>query len=296
MPLISVIIPCYNYSAFIVETIDSVIAQLHAGDELIVVDDGSTDDTRDRLDPYIEEGGVQYIYQDNTGVSAARNRGAEVASGDYLYFIDADDAVLDGGLDLLRHEAESHADCAMVFAGHVSIDEAGNERAHRQKSISTDGKRNFIDYTIRKRFSIANGGAVLIKREIALAYPYPETLKVSEDFCVYAWVLANHVCHAFPDSVVAVRKHAASLRNQLSLYESAVEQLPDILFESGKLPDPLRVYKKPFICNRLLSLFRAQFLSGEVTVSRKTYLAAVRCNPLNVFKWSYLKKYLKACL
>jgi glycosyltransferase involved in cell wall biosynthesis len=86
---ISVVIPAYNASAYIVEAIESVLAQTIAPAEIIVVDDGSTDNTAAVLEPYAAR--IRYIFQDNAGVSAARNRAIEAANGDFIAFLDADD-------------------------------------------------------------------------------------------------------------------------------------------------------------------------------------------------------------
>jgi glycosyltransferase involved in cell wall biosynthesis len=91
MPRISVIIPAYNHAEFIGVAIDSVLAQTYRDFELIVVNDGSPDDTEEILRPNIESGKIQYIRQDNQGVAAARNRGAAEARGEYLAFLDDDD-------------------------------------------------------------------------------------------------------------------------------------------------------------------------------------------------------------
>ncbi len=85
----SVIIAAYNAGATLERAVDSVLAQNYPAHELIVVDDGSSDDTRQRMQRYGDA--LIYHYQDNAGVSAARNRGAQLASGDWLTFLDADD-------------------------------------------------------------------------------------------------------------------------------------------------------------------------------------------------------------
>lgn len=88
-PRFSVIIPAYNAAAFIARAIDSVLAQTWPAEEIIVVDDGSSDATADIVAGYGER--VCYLHQDNAGVSAARNAGARAATGDWLAFLDADD-------------------------------------------------------------------------------------------------------------------------------------------------------------------------------------------------------------
>ena len=88
-PLVSVIIPTYNRGWVIAEAIDSVLEQDFSDYELIIVDDGSTDNTRDILQSYGNT--ITVIYQANKGVSAARNRGIEASSGELIAFLDSDD-------------------------------------------------------------------------------------------------------------------------------------------------------------------------------------------------------------
>src|SRR5208283_2367398 len=97
-PLVSVVIPTYNCGRYICETVESALGQTYSPVEIIVVDDGSTDDTRERLTTYGDR--VRYIYQQNTGPAVARNRGVQDAQGDWIAFLDADDLWLPYRLEL----------------------------------------------------------------------------------------------------------------------------------------------------------------------------------------------------
>lgn len=97
-PLISVIIPAYNNGHYLREAIDSVLAQDYPNVELIVVDDGSTDDTADVLAAYA--GSLTAQYQRNAGFASARNAGARLASGGFIAFLDSDDIYTPGRLRL----------------------------------------------------------------------------------------------------------------------------------------------------------------------------------------------------
>jgi glycosyltransferase involved in cell wall biosynthesis/SAM-dependent methyltransferase len=88
-PLISVIIPVYNGSKYIQQAIDSVLNQTYTNYEIIVIDDGSTDGTREKLQPYRSK--IRYLYQENQGSAAARNLGIELAKGELIAFLDSDD-------------------------------------------------------------------------------------------------------------------------------------------------------------------------------------------------------------
>lgn len=102
MPKVSVIIPTYNRAKYVTKAIDSVLAQTYKDYEIILVDDGSADNTREVLEPYMER--IKYIYQDNAGVSAARNRGIRKAKGEWVAFLDSDDEWLPERLAVQMHQ------------------------------------------------------------------------------------------------------------------------------------------------------------------------------------------------
>ncbi len=123
-PLVSVIIPCHNYGRFLSEAIDSVLQQKIDSIEIIVVNDGSTDDTHDVAERY-QHSGVQEVRRTHpAGVSAARNAGLELARGKYVAFLDADDRwkpkKLETCLSLFDHKPE----LAGVFTDFVRFSEA----------------------------------------------------------------------------------------------------------------------------------------------------------------------------
>ncbi len=88
-PLVSVIVPTYNRAQMLVEAVSSVLQQSYGNIELIVVDDGSTDETKSALAPHRER--IRYVYQENRGPSAARNAGISLATGSLIAFLDSDD-------------------------------------------------------------------------------------------------------------------------------------------------------------------------------------------------------------
>ena len=88
-PKVTVVIPTYNRAHLIKDAVESVLNQTYQDFELIVIDDGSTDNTREVLAVYKDK--LTYIYQENQGRSSARNHGIELAQGEYIAFLDSDD-------------------------------------------------------------------------------------------------------------------------------------------------------------------------------------------------------------
>ncbi len=117
--LVSAVLPTYNYGRFVGDAVSSVLAQSYPHVEVIVVDDGSTDDTRKRLEPYM--GRIRYIYQKNQGQHAARNAGIQAARGQYIGLLDSDDMWHPRKLELQMNYIARNPD-ARIVASNLIID------------------------------------------------------------------------------------------------------------------------------------------------------------------------------
>lgn len=115
MPKISIIIPMYNSVYTIDDTINSILKQKFEDYEVIVIDDGSSDDVFNHMKKYKDNVNIKIFYQDNNGVSSARNKGIMEASGEYIYFMDSDDILLDGALDCFVDEISDCDVCAFGY-------------------------------------------------------------------------------------------------------------------------------------------------------------------------------------
>jgi len=111
-PTVSVIIPTYNGAAFAVEAVDSVLAQTRPPDEIIVIDDGSTDDTQSRLARYADR--IRYIRQSNGGVANARNHGIQESRGSLIAFLDGDDRWLPEKLERQLECLAAHPEADLI--------------------------------------------------------------------------------------------------------------------------------------------------------------------------------------
>ena len=122
-PRVSVIIPVYQGDRFLTEAIESVLNQTYTNYEIIVVDDGSTDNSCGVLQPYREK--IRYIYQENQGVAAARNRGIQMAQGELIAFLDQDDFWLPDKLTLQVACFDAQPEIGIVHCGWRRVDQEG---------------------------------------------------------------------------------------------------------------------------------------------------------------------------
>lgn len=142
MTRFSVIIPTYNRKAYLQECLETVFAQTHAAHEVIVVDDGSTDGTVEVLSA--KGGQIQVIRQTNAGPGAARNRGAEAASGDYLAFLDSDDLWFPWTLATFVKLIELHANPSLLFGRYVDFQTRDELSAIAEEEAAGDAYSDFL--------------------------------------------------------------------------------------------------------------------------------------------------------
>ncbi|MBV4018637.1 glycosyltransferase family 2 protein [Bacteroides eggerthii] len=150
VPILSIIIPCYNSGKFIGSTVEMLLRQDLSGCELILVNDGSTDDTLLILQKYESaENNIFVIDQPNRGVSAARNTGMLAAHGRYIYFLDSDDTLTDGTLPHFKQVVSEHPDCQMFAFGYET-----RRDGVKCKSYVTPGfdKQTFSGDILQKSF------------------------------------------------------------------------------------------------------------------------------------------------
>ena len=181
---ISVIVPTFNYGSFIKEAIESVLDQTCPAAEIIVVDDGSTDDTG-RVVEYFGER-VRYLKQTNAGVSAARNAGIEVSSGDLIAFLDADDTWLPEKIEKQVARFVEDDQIGLVHCGLREFDNVTGETI----AMYLEGGEGWVaeELALRENPIISGpGGSIIVKRRVFDDVGRFDTrLKVGEDweFCL----------------------------------------------------------------------------------------------------------------
>ena len=212
--LVSVVIPCYNQAHFLSEAIESVLCQGYTNVEVVVVDDGSTDNASEVASRY-ERAGVRLIRQENRGRSGARNWGLDEAQGEYVVFLDSDDRLLPEALEVGVKDLEAHPACAFVF-GRTSV-------------VGTDGSSPMTDYygeLLRGNY-IGTPGAVMFRRSVFDSVgSFDTTLQAAEDYHLYLRVTSEFPIHHHYKFVVDYREHEANTsRDSARMLQSTLKAL-----------------------------------------------------------------------
>ena len=127
-PKVSVVVAAYNTGAFLREALDSILAQTHPAYEIVVVDDGSTDDTAAICHSYGRA--IRYVYQHNQGISAARNAGIRAATGDWIALLDSDDIALPDRLRRAVDAIQANPDTVVFYSAFDFYYPDGSRRLH----------------------------------------------------------------------------------------------------------------------------------------------------------------------
>lgn len=291
-PLISVVIPSYNYGHLLPRALDSVLGQWSDDLELIVVDDGSRDGTPAVLADYAQRyPQLRAIRQDNAGAAAARNHGIREARGRYALLLDADDELVAGGLAVLRELVAEHPQAGLFLGAQVSVFDDGRERLRLPTPVPAGDACTLARlYLLEKRISISHGCS-LFRRNLLLARPYPLGLRTGEDIAVFVHLLVSAPVVTTQAPLARIHKHADSQRHQRQDGEQEAQRIIDEVFAS--LPASCQGLRQRYAAQRYLSLFRAALQAGERGQARHFYAIALRLSPLQAVRWSYSRKALR---
>jgi glycosyltransferase involved in cell wall biosynthesis len=213
-PLVTVVIPCYNQGHFLGEAIESVLSQSYPRYEVVVVDDGSTDDTSEVAGRY---DGVRLIRQENKGVNAARNAGIEHSGGEYLVFLDADDRLLPEALAAGLECFASHPECAFVF-GHSNV--VATDGSLRAKPAPPPIGHNLVGVLLSRSYYVIPGEVLHRRSALEDVGLFDPSLNASEDYDLYFRIMRRYAvyCHA---KIIHERRRHEGNTTRMSLWESA---------------------------------------------------------------------------
>ncbi|GAX92001.1 glycosyltransferase family 2 protein [Effusibacillus lacus] len=228
MPKVSVIIPTYNRGSFVIHAIESVLAQTFKDYEIIVVDDGSADNTRELVKKYGDK--VRYIHQKNQGPSAARNTGIRHAKGKYIAFCDSDDRFLPDKLQKQMDYIKRHPDCRFLYTWYYNVDAEGR-RTKLRKPTKCKGREHLQYCLFTRRFTIRTSTVLIHKKCFQKVGMFNEKYLYSQDWDMWLRLasryrgdclqepLSEYLLHGNNRSSLSVKTyHPEIIKSTLKLY------------------------------------------------------------------------------
>ena len=278
-PMVSAVITTYNYARFLPDAVDSVLAQTHSNLEIVVIDDGSTDETAGVMDGYADRG-VRYVTQPHGGAGRARNTGLQVTSAPLVAFLDADDAWLPdrvaAGVAHLGRHPELALAAAHAFACDVQL------RPTAVVPAATLEAGRMLDQLLVDNV-VLNPSSVLVRRAALEAAGGFSEIPFGEDWDT--WIeIAKRFPIGFIDRPVAlVRRHSGSVsptrgRVRVDVNRAIVER---------HLRDYRPAWKRPILRRRAASMayFHAGLGSvkgGDRRVGQRYALTSVALDPFTI--------------
>ena len=205
MVKVSVIIPAYNAERYIREAIDSVLNQTFKDFEIIVIDDGSTDNTSKILESYGNK--IRWKSQENKGQASAQNEGIKIAKGDYLAYLDADDIYFPKILETQVKYLDKHSDAGLVYSDYYQIDD---------KKILKIAKSQPFDYLLLLQNNYICKSTVMHRREcLVCANLFDESINGRDDWDMWVRISEKFKAGYINKPLVKYRVHEDSWTHSL---------------------------------------------------------------------------------
>jgi len=289
--LFSIIIPCYNYASYLPRAINSAINQSGDDFDIIIIDDGSTDNTKELVNRFLAKNDkLRYFYQVNKGAAAARNLGVKKSSSKYIVFLDADDELLPKTLDFFRLSIFKHPNKHIYLGGHKSINCRGKVQEKINNTLGLTTKEELFEAYLFKKLSIS-AGAYAMDYTIFHKLSFPEELSSTEDIPFIAQALALFDTCFIPHVLVTIHKHNDSLRHDFQATNKVGTDLVDILFNTEMLPESCMRYRHQYYLKRCLSLSGLAYRAKRYSQAQEWYVRAITFDKKALLNFSRFKRF-----
>lgn len=268
MPRVTVIIPCYNRMAWIPDALSSVLTQQAADLEVIVVDDGSSADLEVCCPGDVR---VRWVRQKNRGAAAARNRGVELARGDYIAFLDSDDRFLPGKLQRQVAQMDAKPDLLISHTSYARIDQSGTPL-----NTIRSGRFTGTVYPAIYAGCPISTSTVMVRRDALTREPwFDETARVAEDILLWARLAKRGPILGLDEVLSEIRIHG---RNAALTPESQITGLRTLVTHGVRRdPGVDRVTRRQLtrrLYTHMASVYRKQGRHGMALACRAVAFAA----------------------
>ncbi|OGH97973.1 MAG: hypothetical protein A2104_05240 [Candidatus Melainabacteria bacterium GWF2_32_7] len=279
-PKVSVIITTYNRLDYLGYAIESVLNQTYDDLELIIVDDGSTDNTREFVNSYYDDR-IIYHYQENKGQNPARNKGMELARGEYIAHLDSDDTWTSTKLEKQVNILENNADIGLVYCGTLLIDKQNNNIG-TQPMIIHNG--NVLDKLLMTNF-LYNGSCALFRKEcLEKVGLFDESFKRMTDWEFYLKFAIYYKFYGINEYLLKYRIHNETMSKDFKSYETYGIKILEKIFNHKDLDNKYLKYKNRAIALRHRYLGRRYFENNYPVEARKSFKEALNTDTTLLFQ------------
>ena len=227
-PAVSICIPTYNRKDYIKETLESIFAQSYKDYEVVLVDDGSTDGTGEMLKQL--GCNIRYHWQKNGGDAAARNKLIEMASGEYITFLDSDDLLMPDAVERMTTVMQREAEPVIVYGPYLRIDQRGSV-------IGKDKRKLYSGFVTKYLFQdvfVHSCGSMFPKNVLKEAGGCDTSLRVCSDYDLWLRLSLKYRFIALPKPTFKRRRHSGNLTNHSKQNRIAeLEVLERFYYERG---------------------------------------------------------------
>lgn len=231
MKLVSIIIPTYNCKKYIKAAIDSCLNQTYRNVEIIVIDDGSTDNTQDILKTYIEEKKIIYIYGSNLGRSHARNIGLKICKGEFIQFVDSDDMIKKTKIQKQMEYLSGNKETFGVFCKTVYFKDDNKDEIIKEFLVKRRG--DFYRDLLNENFIPIN--SMLFRKS---NFYFDEALETLEDWDYWLNIcLRDNKISYTDESLCYVRVHSNNTTKNAKLMLDGEQKVLKKLLNSGSDPN-----------------------------------------------------------
>ena len=204
-PLISVYITNYNYARFLKKAIDSVLSQSFHDFELLIIDDGSTDDSKNIIEGYASNPKIKIIYQHNKGLNVTNNIALRAASGKYIIRLDADDYFVSNALEQMSGKLEANPELGMVFPNYYYIDEKDQVTGEEVRHDFDNNKVSLLDQP-------AHGACTMIRTDFLNEIGgYDESFNCQDGYELWIKFTQRYEVSNLREPLFYYRKHGSNL-------------------------------------------------------------------------------------
>ena len=274
--LVSIIIPAYNKAALTVKTVESALNQSYHNIEVIVVDDGSSDNTSEHLNRFKDK--IKYIYKKNAGACSARNLGLRFAKGEFVGFLDCDDLYDPKKIEACIGYLEKYPKYGFVHTAVDFIDDKGNIVGHLSHP-----KSRYQGWSAN-RLILGNyicNSTVIIKRSCLDKSGYfDETIFTPADWDLWMRLAEVTPVGYIDEALTQYRVSDNYILDRLELAESEEKIVIEKFFTRNSQHNSL--FKRRVLSNLYLRYAECYFLKNNISTLKEKYALSLRYNPLNL--------------